>query len=360
MMRLTPLVIFLGLTTSIAAADEVKIVGTIDQSLPATASTNLKAGSKNTGEKHIKLLKLELSKNKKNDIANKLTETANPSLFASASYLPKKVQLGMNDVPVLDQGHYGTCATFAVTAAIDAVIGKGDYISQLCSLELGNYLEKNATISSGWDGSMAPYILTELSLFGVVDKEKQAIYGCGGLNQYPTQEEPIPETDMSPVDYHQLSTSLQQKMGWSPIINEFTLKEKQTVASVIKNIKTILNAKDRLPVGALLADVNFGTAGALGQYHAVNDTWVLTPEIIKDLTDFINGDNPDFKYGGHEMVLTGYDDSAVAKDSYGRTYKGLFTLRNSWGKERGDKGDFYMSYNYFATLVLEAHRIRSK
>lgn len=42
------------------------------------------------------------------------------------------VELGMNSVPVLDQGSYGTCVTFATTAAMDAVLGLGDYISQQC------------------------------------------------------------------------------------------------------------------------------------------------------------------------------------------------------------------------------------
>ena len=41
----------------------------------------------------------------------------NKTLHASTS---KPVQLGMDQVPVLDQGPHGTCATFAATAAVDA------------------------------------------------------------------------------------------------------------------------------------------------------------------------------------------------------------------------------------------------
>ena len=61
---------------------------------------------------------------------------------------------------------------------------------------------------------------------------------------------------------------------------------------------------------------------------------------------------------GHEMIITGYDDRAVAIDDHGRAHKGLLTLRNSWGALAGDKGDFYMSYDYFKAFVMEVQRIR--
>lgn len=52
------------------------------------------------------------------------------------------------------------------------------------------------------------------------------------------------------------------------------------------------------------------------------------------------------------MIITGYDDHATARDSAGHAHQGLFTLRNSWGWSVGDWGDFYMSYDYFNTLVM--------
>ncbi|MGF2339111.1 C1 family peptidase, partial [Acinetobacter baumannii] len=64
-------------------------------------------------------------------------------------------------------------------------------------------------------------------------------------------------------------------------------------------------------------------------------------------------------FGGHEMIITGYDDNAIAVDDNGREHKGLFTLRNSWGEQFGDKGNFYMSYDYFKVLTIEAQRIRA-
>lgn len=69
------------------------------------------------------------------------------SFKPKASNLPTHVELGMNKVPVLDQGPYGTCATSAVTAALDALSQKGDYISQLCTLSLSQYLSQHSHMS---------------------------------------------------------------------------------------------------------------------------------------------------------------------------------------------------------------------
>jgi len=44
------------------------------------------------------------------------------------------------------------------------------------------------------------------------------------------------------------------------------------------------------------------------------------------------------EFSGHEMLITGYDDNAVAKDENGYEHRGLLTLRNSWGEDVGDHG----------------------
>ena len=121
--------------------------------------------------------------------------------------------------------------------------------------------------------------------------------------------------------------------------------------TTLQNVKSALDAGDRLTFGVLLFGLDEGLAGAVGKHHSYNDSWVLTPEIIKDIE--AHGE-----FGGHAMIITGYDDDATAIDSHGRSHKGLLTLRNSWGSQIGDKGDFYMSYDYFKTLTLEIQRIR--
>jgi C1A family cysteine protease len=49
--------------------------------------------------------------------------------------------------------------------------------------------------------------------------------------------------------------------------------------------------------------------------------------------------------GGHAVVAVGYDDSKQA-----------FLVRNSWGKEWGQGGYFWMPYEYFKPTYIGASR----
>ena len=66
----------------------------------------------------------------KNRAQIELQSLQSPSVNQAGS--GSKVQLDMGNVPVLDQGGYGSCVTFANTAALDAALNQGDYISQVC------------------------------------------------------------------------------------------------------------------------------------------------------------------------------------------------------------------------------------
>jgi C1A family cysteine protease len=90
--------------------------------------------------------------------------------------------------------------------------------------------------------------------------------------------------------------------------------------------------------------------GTVGSHHAKNDSWLLSAKIERALYN-------DAELFFHSMVITGYDNDAITTDEEGQTHKGLLTLRSSWGKDVGDQGDFYMSYDYFRVLVLEAQQI---
>ena len=337
------------LSTGLLAQD-IKVIGHIDLAVKKSMSPST-MNATSALMKQLRFLKIELSDNAHQQISEAAKKVY--SIDAAGSLQSK--QLGMNNLPVLDQGSHGSCVTFANTAAIDAALNKGDYISQLCLLQLGRYLQDNGYVPSGWEGSFGPIVLNEITTYGVINKAEQASNGCGGLMQYPmTGEESQLGTSMSPVDYHKLTDlDSSARISWSSVLDMNDLFEpymdpKQT----LKQVKNLLNAGNRLTFGVLLPGLEMGVEGALGKFHVTNDTWVLTPEImakIKSSNDF----------AGHEMVITGYNDSATAVDSMGRTYTGLLTLRNSWGENMGDKGDFYMSYDYFQTLVIEVQRIRN-
>lgn len=351
-MRFPKLFLFGLLINCSLFAQDIKIIGTIDQTLKSPKNKSLQSSQ---AQQNIKLLKIQLSDAAIETFKKRADATTKrPRILMTSSHLPRKVELGMNNVPVLNQGRFGTCVTFATTAALDAALNKGDYISQLCNLQLGLHLEKNGYQSSGWEGSFGRLILSQIEHFGIVSKEKQKTQGCGGLTEYPQFDHPGPETAMSLEQFHEASENIaDNQITWSPLLDVFqATSERVDTTKTIKDIKAALNQNDRVTFAVLLLDFDLGFAGAVGSHTTTNDTWVLTPEIARDiyLRPF---------FGGHEMVITGYDDDAIAIDDKGREHKGLFTVRNSWGEEFGDKGDFYMSYDYFTVLVIEAQRIRS-
>lgn len=357
-MKLAKFAVFSMMVSGSLVAQDVKIVGTVTQTVKVPSAhqsriTNVRMAAADK-VRQIKLLNIQLSDKAKQGLANKARNALTHQLAVNvtAAKYPPKVELGMNDVPVLNQGMHGTCVTFANTAAVDAALNKGDYISQLCQLELGSYLEKTGYAVSGWDGSFGRMILNQMDVFGIVSKEQQVAQGCAGIKEYPVNES-APDAQMTPEEFHQISENLEEEVIWSPVLDVYqAISDRVDTNKTINDVKAALNAGDRLTFGVLLLDFDLGFMGAVGSYKTTTDTWVLTPEIARDVYLRPN-------FGGHEMVITGYDDNAVAVDDQGREHRGLFTLRNSWGEDVGDHGDFYMSYDYFKLLVIEVQRIRS-
>lgn len=328
-----------------AFADELTMVGTSEQNISVSHPNKLFP----QGFKEIKVVEYELSDELQAQLyqqASRRLEQNDLNIPVQNSELPKKVQLGMGNVPVLDQGLHGSCSAFAVTAAVDALIKRGDYVSQLCLLQLGNYLHEQHAGPSGWDGSDNETHLKRIAQYGVISIANQHLYGCGGYRLYPSYFF-TPSNVMLPDDYRQLSNrSMTQKMKWKELHRNPRLDREAANTLFLQQIKLALNSGSRLVVAALLPKNYWFTLGATGKHHYANDTWVLTPDIAEELKHAK-------RMGGHAMVLTGYDDNAKVIDSEGHVHQGLFKLRNSWSSWVGDWGDFYMSYDYAEVLLRE-------
>ncbi len=299
--------------------------------------------------KWVKLLPINISAQTINHITQDLKKPK--TYLQSSSFEPSTVQLNMNATPVLDQGMHGSCATFAVTAAIDALIGKGDYISQLCLLTLGQYLSNNAYQKSGWDGSHNSTIIHQILTHGIINKTKQVNSSCAGLTEYPLRSEEIPPNEMSVEAFHQLSEEIPHVniYNFTKILDlrEYSRREK-TPAERIRLIKSAISNGDRVTIGVILTTLD--GSGAYGKFNKNLDAWVVTPEVISAMHTH--------DFGGHAMVITGYDDKAIATDIHGNQHQGLFKLRNSWGTDAGDEGNFYMSYEYMANFAYDLIRVR--
>ena len=340
----------LSLSSSLACASQVTLKGEVDVHITPKNQTGV------VQQLTFRLPKYELSASAKSYLHDQLAQYPQNSINTApfSSELPTKVKVGMQLTPVLDRGYHGSCVTFAVTAALDAALGAGDYISQLCNLELGSYLAIHDKINaSGWNGSSAPWVLQQVSDYGIISQNYQKLNGCAGVRQYPLHNETDEGTSMSESEFLAHSIPLSNLINWEALLtDEESLSTQVNMSQVIYQIKEELAKGNRLTVGMLL-DVNYGDAGAVGTNRAFNDSWMLTPEIV---TDAMNGDI----YAGHELVITGYDDNLEVTDNNGHVNRGVFTLRNSWSRLAGDSGDYYVSYDYLRFLALEVMTIRMK
>ncbi len=308
--------------------------------------------------KKVVLMNIQLTNKEKQTFFNS-QHSLSSSAKVSQTSTPTNASVNMKSMPVLDQGKHGSCVTFANTGAIDALLKKGDYVSQLCHLNLGRYLKLNGYYPSGWNGSFGPWVLDQITRFGIMNTQDQKIYSCGGIKEYPIYDEEeigIPVTlDEFKVRSKAVKTE-KRVFLWQSILtimdrifddednpydaDKVVLKIKQTLASSNPYEPTAL-----ITMGVFLP-FSHCNMGACATYHAKNDTWALTSAIANDSN-----------LGGHEMIITGYDDKATAIDNEGHVHTGLFTLRNSWGEEVGDHGDFYMTYDFFKRYVMEAQKL---
>ncbi len=357
MLRFGSFFCFFLLIYGSAFSADLKIKGEIQQKIPLSKNKMMAAKSSQAlPSKTITLMGVSLSEKGVKTYQNRANRLSGLNLKQAAlgDEFPSAVQLGMNEVPVLDQGIHGSCVTFANTAAIDALLDKGDHISQLCHLQLGEYLENHAYTYSGWQGTMAPAVLNQIATFGFISKDKQKNLGCGGVVEYPVYEAQ-PMGGMSVEEFEGMSDPVDENtVGWTTLLDFYqsVLQETNTQETLME-VRKALKSGDRVTFAVLLVDISEGSAGAVGTYHKENDSWILTHKILRDM--MFGGL---YNAGAHEMVITGYDDNATLTDDDGKVHQGILTLRNSWGESVGDGGDFYMSYDYFKTLVIEAHRIR--
>lgn len=338
----------LSLSTSLAFAGQVNLKGEIEINISPKNISGVVQNLK------FKLPKYELSADAKSYLRDQLSQYPKNSVSNASfsSELPRKVNVGMQLTPVLDQGYHGSCVTFAVTAALDATLGAGDYISQLCSLELGSYLAiHDKAQASGWNGSYGSWVFQQIAYYGIISKNYQKLNGCAGVRDYPLDDENNEGKPMSESDFLAHSIPVSSLIGWEALLtDEEAFSVKADMNQTIHYIKEELAKGNRLTVGMML-DVDVGNAGAVGTHRAFNDTWMLTPDIMMDA---MNGSI----YAGHELVITGYDDDLEVTDDNGHVNKGVFTLRNSWSKLAGDQGDYYVTYDYVKFLATEVMAVR--
>lgn len=310
--------------------------------------------------KTIRLLNVTLPATAKKALVRNLSlSLAHPATQPVAhSPLGPKVDLGMNGIPVLDQGPWGTCATFATTAAMDAFYPlRGEKaVSELCNLQLGRTLQEVPGADGGWQGSLGYIVLNQISQYGYLPQSWQLHHGCGGLKNYPSESSEDNGSAMPVEEFTAHSIRSFSDSQWKVLYQEYDssrLFDPERNEQHLLAVKRALASGYRVTFGVLLDPVA-SHLGISGTYNGVKATWVLTPKILDDIkNDFV---------AGHAMIITGYDDNACAtwydsSEEIDKTQCGLLTLRNSWSKWAGNHGDYYMTYDYFKNLAIESYQI---
>lgn len=211
--------------------------------------------------------------------------------------LPSKVDLRTNDVVVFDQGALGSCTANAVSAA---------FIYNLVKQEEPMFVPSRLFV----------YYNTRL-LEGNEDRDNGATLRntVKSINKVGVCEEPFWPYDIKKFKSKPSTKSYEDASG-----NKAIKYERLT--------RSLYDFKACLAAG-------FPFVGGFAVYESFQSR-----EVAK--TGKMPMPGPDERsLGGHAILVVGYDDETQC-----------FIVRNSWGTKWGDKGHFYMPYEYLLNRNL--------
>lgn len=229
------------------------------------------------------------------------------------------IDLGMNNVPVFNQIPHGTCTTFATLAALDAKYFGGDYIDEQCILSLNSSLNAGTKLNF-WTGPIfePAKVLEPLKQHGFVRK-----YNCFN-SYYPDPQQTMSSTQYESISETNVSSTIQYKFIQGPKLKEVqkALREGHRVI-----LGFFVQAHKQDPISTNGFDVVMQGWPRRGGLWACQQPSSLTQYCAPTES-------------GHTVVIVGYDDEQQ-----------LLKIRNSWGTDLGDSGDFYMTYSYYNAMA---------
>ncbi|MEJ2641364.1 MAG: C1 family peptidase [Desulfosarcinaceae bacterium] len=218
--------------------------------------------------------------------------------------------------PVENQGQLGSCTAQAGVGLIEYFEYKahGRYIdaSRL-------FLYKVTRNLLGWDWDTGAYMRTTMgamALFGVPPEK----YWPYTDRKHPGPSGERTFNDEPPAFLYSFAQNFQA-------LQYFRLDPSGTpTATLLQRIKAYLAAK--LPIF-----FGFTVYASIGQASANGEIPFPCPgEGVR---------------GGHGVMIVGYDDAKTIRNATcGKTTKGAFLMRNSWGAGWGDKGYGWLPYDY--------------
>lgn len=215
--------------------------------------------------------------------------------------LPSKIDLtsGMPDT-VFDQGQLGSCTANAIAMAVWFDMKKQ---------KLGDYAPSRLFI-----------YYNERDMEGTVNSDSGAMIrdGIKSINQIGV----CPETDWAYIE---------SQFTWKPNATAYVDAHKMLAVQYKRIYNAISPSIMKLCLANGIPFVLGFTVYSSFESQAVASTGIVPMPNLQ--TESI--------LGGHAVLCVGYDDSTK-----------LFKCRNSWGASWGDKGYFYMPYDYLTNVNL--------
>lgn len=210
--------------------------------------------------------------------------------------LMSKVDLRARLPPVYDQGSLGSCTANALNAAYQY-----------------DQMNHNTVFSGG-----KPFVPSRLFVY----YNERAMEGT-----IPNDDGAIIENGVKSLS----EVGVCPETMWPYDITKFTQKPPKEAYKFAKNYRVTKCKKIQQTLGQLKTSLFCGYPIVFGMqiYEAIQSEEVSKTGVLP------MPKSGDKCLGGHAVLICGYDDTTK-----------LFTVRNSWGDSWGDKGYFYVPYNY--------------
>jgi len=214
--------------------------------------------------------------------------------------LPSKIDLKKYCSPIANQGRMGSCTAHAASGMVEyfqrKTFGKHASVSR-------SFIYKTTRNLMGVSGDTGAYIRSTMGAL--------ALFGSPPEKYWEYDEKML---DSEPPSFCYAYASNYQAIKYFRL-DEKGSKEEETLKRVKENLSTSLPVMFGFTVYDSIRDAQDGK--------------IPFPEKGERVL------------GGHAVLAVGYDDKMkIGKE------KGAFTIRNSWGKEWGDKGYGYLPYKY--------------